>query len=99
MARLTALVLAFDAVLVALGGILAHFARQASRRTESPGLRAVAVAIGVVTVGTVLPGVAALGVGLDPAASLLAGTAVVTLGFVILAYSLYAEYPGENAPA
>jgi len=31
--------------------------------------------------------------------SLLAGTAVVALGFVVLAYSLYAEYPGDDAPA
>jgi len=94
MARFTALVLALDAVLVALGGVLAYFARQASRRTGSPGLRTVAVAIGVVTAGAVLPGV-----GIAPAPSLLAGTAVVALGFVVLAYSLYAEYPGEDARA
>jgi len=97
MARFTALVLALDAVLVALGGVLAYFARQASRRTGSPGLRTVAVAIGVVTAGAVLPGVATLGIALAP--SLLAGTAVVALGFVVLAYSLYAEYPGEDARA
>ncbi|WP_132059037.1 DUF7521 family protein [Halorussus amylolyticus] len=97
MSNLATLLLALDAVTLAIGGVVTSFTYRAFRRTDSPGLRLVSIAVGIVTLGTVLPGAAHLLAGSDPTLGLVAGTALVTLGFVVVTYALYAEYPSEAA--
>ncbi|USZ66969.1 hypothetical protein NGM10_09515 [Halorussus salilacus] len=103
MADLSTLLLAFDALVVALGVAVAWLAFGAFRRTGLQGLRLVAFAVALVALGAVLPGVTYLATGASPVASMLAGSVVTTVGFVALSYSLYAEYsddppaPGRNA--
>lgn len=82
-------VVALKTATLVLGATVTYFALQAYRRTESPPLRALAVGFSLVTVGSVLGGGLHqfLGWALDSA--LFAENLFVTLGFLVLTWSLY----------
>lgn len=73
------------------GGVITLFAYRAYARTRSPALRALAVGFGIVTLGTATAGAVDLVLGLDRQLALVIESALVALGFGVIAYSLYAE--------
>lgn len=75
------------------GGFVTLFAIRAYRRTGAPALRALAVGLGLVTVGALLAGVLHQLVNVDVAIALAAQSTANAVGFAVLAYSLYAEGP------
>jgi hypothetical protein len=85
-------IVAANTITLALGSLISYFAFKAYRRTGAVALRALAVGFGVVTLGAVFGGLVDLFV---PNAGLLEGVLVhsvtTMIGFVIVAYSLYAE--------
>ena len=75
------------------GGIVTLFAVRAYRRTGAPALRALAIGLGLVTLGALLAGVLHHLANVDVAIALAAQSTANAIGFAVLAYSLYAEGP------
>ena len=75
------------------GGFVTLFAIRAYRRTGAPALRALAVGLGLVTVGALLAGVLHHLANVDVAIALAAQSTANAVGFAVLAYSLYAKGP------
>ena len=73
------------------GGVITLFAYRAYSRTRSPALRALAIGFGIVTLGTAIAGAVDLLLGFDRQVALVVESALVALGFGVIAYSLYAE--------
>jgi hypothetical protein len=91
-------VVVMKALTVLLGGAVTFFAYRASRRTDSPALRALAIGIGLITLGGVTAGVvdqaagAVLGPEIVPrTVALFVESSFTAAGFAVLLYSLYTE--------
>lgn len=82
-------VLAFKTATLVLGGLITYLAAKAARKTESSGLGYLAVGFGTVTLGSILAGVADQVLFVDAQHALVVENALTTLGFVVIAYSLY----------
>jgi hypothetical protein len=80
---------AFKTATLALGGLITYLAAKAARRTGSTGLASLAVGFGVVTLGSLLAGVTDLFVPASAGTALVVESALTTLGFAVVAYSLY----------
>lgn len=93
---LSSYVAATQTLTLVAGGFVTLFAVRAYRRTGAPALRALAVGLGLVTVGALLAGLLHQLVGLDVAVALAAQSTANAVGFGVLAYSLYAEGPSEG---
>ncbi|AQL43894.1 hypothetical protein BV210_14795 [Halorientalis sp. IM1011] len=89
----TTLLAAAKAVTLLFGGILTLLSARAYRRTGSPALRALAVGIGLVTVGAILGGVLHRILGLTLQTSATLQSVFTAFGFGVLLYSLYTESP------
>lgn len=89
MVTLTPLVFVSKLLVLAIGILIVRSAYRAYRRTGSRSLRALTIAFGLITVGSVLGGSVhrLLNVGLE--AGVLVNTALTAVGFAVLAYSLY----------
>lgn len=85
-------VVAFKTATLVLGGLITLFAYRAYRRTEARPIGALALGFGVVTLGALLAGAAHQAFGLDTDAVLVIESALTTLGFGIILYSLYADW-------
>jgi len=92
----TTLLAATKAVTLLFGGMLTLLSARAYRRTGSLALRALAVGIGLVTVGAILGGVLhrILDLPLETSATL--QSVFTALGFGILLYSVYTESPTQS---
>lgn len=73
-----------------LGGAITILAYRAYRRTRASGLGWLAAGFGVVTVGSLLAGIADQVLAVDAAAALTIESALTAAGFAIIVYSLYA---------
>lgn len=74
-----------------LGGLITYFAYKAYRRTASPALRSLAAGFAVVTLGSLLAGVADQVFALPQNYALIVESALTAVGFGIIVYSLYVE--------
>ncbi|MFD1647299.1 DUF7521 family protein [Haloarchaeobius litoreus] len=79
-----------NAVSVALGGVVAHVAYRAHRRTASRPLLWLAVGLAALTAAGVL-GVADGLVGLDPTVRRLGQAVALAVGFALVAVALYQQ--------
>ncbi|WP_439027508.1 DUF7521 family protein [Haloarchaeobius sp. DT45] len=92
MSHVTPLVVAFKTLTLVMGGLITYLATKAYRRTGSPALRALALGFGIVTTGALIAG--ALDQFLiagDQTTALAIESALTTVGFGVILYSLYAE--------
>lgn len=78
------------------GAVLSGLAWRAYRRTSDPALRALAVGIGLVTVGAVLGGTLHRVVRIRLAVAVSVQSAFTAGGFAVLTYSLYAGDESEE---
>jgi len=85
-------VVALKTLSLVMGGLITYFAYRAYRRTAAPALRALAVGFGVVTIGALLAGAVDLVPQLqNRSIALLIDSALTTVGFGVILYSLYVE--------
>lgn len=85
-------VVALKTLSLVMGGLVTYYAYKAYRRTEAPALRALAIGFGFVTLGALLAGAVDQVVGVeDRSWALLVESALTTLGFGVVLYSLYVE--------
>jgi hypothetical protein len=95
MSELTTLVIAVEAVVLALGSVITHLAYRASKRTRSIALRRFAVGFGVITLGALFGGGVHQLAGADLLWGVLVQNGFTAVGLGLLAYSLYAKGPDE----
>lgn len=86
-----ALVVVLKTITLVLGGLVAYFSYRAYRRTGARALGLLALGFGVVTLGSLLAGVADQLLGVSPNTSLVVESALTAVGFAVIVYSLYAE--------
>ncbi|NHN49853.1 hypothetical protein G9464_19990 [Halostella sp. JP-L12] len=79
------------------GGLVTTLAYRAYLRTRSPALRALAFGLGFVTVGALIAGGLHQLVGVPIETGIAVQGAFTALGFVVLAYSLYANSATEES--
>jgi|AntRauTorcE11898_2_1112593.scaffolds.fasta_scaffold60140_2 phage tail protein X len=91
-------VIATNTVTLLCGGTVTLLAWRAYRRTASPALRALAAGLGLVTIGALLAGGLHQFLGVRFETSVGVQSTFTALGFVTLAYSLYARWdpPGRT---
>jgi hypothetical protein len=85
------LLVALKTVTLVVGGLITFYAYQAYRRTKSRPLGALAVGFGVITVGTLLSGVADRLFAVSLQWVLVLEAALTAVGFGVVLYSLYVE--------
>lgn len=90
MFELATYVVASKVVTILAGGFVTLLAYRAYARTGSPALRALAVGLGLVTVGGFVAGAVHQLSGLDIVAGIAIQSTFTAVGFAVLAYSLYA---------
>lgn len=81
-------------VTVVLGTVLTLLAARAARRTGSPALRALAVGIGLVTVGALVGGAVHQVLGVPLAVGVAVQAVCTGIGFAVLTYSVYVADDG-----
>jgi hypothetical protein len=74
-----------------LGGAITYLAYKAHRRTGARPLRFLAIGFGIVTLGSILAGVADQLFRMDLRIGLLVESVLIVAGFSVILYSLYAE--------
>ncbi|WP_425607558.1 DUF7521 family protein [Natrinema zhouii] len=87
----TIVIIAANVVTLLFGGAIVYLAHRAYARTGSTALRALAAGLGLVTLGTFAGGIAHQLLDVSLLNGIAVQSAFTALGFVILAYSLYAE--------
>lgn len=78
-------------VILLLGSGITYIAYRASRRTETPSLRVLAIGFGVITFGVLLGGVAHQLLAVSLELGILINSVLVAIGLAIVMYSLYLE--------
>jgi len=89
--HLSAIIVIANTVTLVFGGTISLLAHRAAARTGSSALRSLSVGLGLVTVGTLLGGGLHQLLGAGLLTSLAVQSVFTAIGFVALAYSLYAE--------
>lgn len=97
MNHVSAIIVAANTVTLLFGTFVTLLAYRAYRRTDSPALRALAVGLGLVTVGTIAGGVLHQVTPTSLVTSIAVHSCFTAAGFVVLAYSLYADH-GRHPP-
>ncbi len=88
----TTLALAVVKTLVlVVGSVITFFAFKAYRRTRQRALGYLAAGFGIVTLGLVLAGLLTELLGVPLAVGVLLESILVLIGFLVIAYSLYAQ--------
>jgi hypothetical protein len=85
------LLVAAKTVTLVCGGILTVLSARAARRTGSPALRALALGIGLLTVGALTGGASHQYLGLSLQESVSLQSVFTATGLGVMTYSLYAE--------
>lgn len=91
MTHLTTIVVALKTLTLVLGGLITYFAYQAYNRTNSKSLRALTIGFGFVTIGALTAGAVDQLLQVDQSWALAAESALTTIGFAVIVYSLYSE--------
>lgn len=91
MTHVTTIVVAFKTLTLVLGGLITYFAYQAYSRTNSKSLRSLTIGFGFVTIGALLAGAVDQLMNVDQSWALAAESALTTVGFAVIVYSLYSE--------
>ena len=86
----TPLIIALKTLTLVLGGLITFLAYKAYRRTRSRSLGALALGFGIVTLGSLLAGIADQVLSADFRTGLLLESALIAIGFAVIVYSLYA---------
>lgn len=89
----TTLIIAFKTVSLLLGLFITYLAFKAYRRTGNRSLGALSLGFGIVTLGTLLAGVADQVVKTAFLTGLLIESALLAIGFAVIVYSLYTTGP------
>jgi hypothetical protein len=89
-------VVALKTATLIAGGFVTLTAARAARRTGWTGLVYLAVGFGVVTLGSLLAGIADQVFGIAIREALLVESALTALGFAVIVYSLYATGTGSE---
>lgn len=89
-ATTTTLIIGLKTLTLVLGGLITYFAFKAYRRTGERALGYLAVGFGIITFGTFLAGVVDQLLDADILTGLLIESALITAGFIVIVYSLYA---------
>lgn len=84
-------VIASKVVTILAGGFVTLLAYRAYARTGSPALRALAAGLGLVTVGGFIAGAVHQLTALDIVAGIAIQSTFTAVGFLVIAYSLYAS--------
>jgi hypothetical protein len=84
-------VIVFKTLSLVMGGLVTYFAFKAYRRTEARALGALALGFGFVTLGAILAGLVDQMLNVDQSWALVVESALATLGFGVILYSLYAD--------
>lgn len=84
-------IVALKTVSLVVGGLITYFAYKAYRRTDAPALRALTIGFGIVTLGALTAGAMDQVFNMEQDISLLVESALTTLGFGVILYSLYVE--------
>lgn len=87
----TTLVLGFKTLTLLLGGLITFLAYRSYARTRSRSLGALALGFAIVTLGTVAGGVIDQLLDAGFQIGLLVESALITVGFAVIVYSLYAS--------
>jgi hypothetical protein len=82
-------VIGFKTVSLLLGGLITYLAVTAARKAESRPLAYLAGGFAVVTLGSLLAGVADQAPRVDATTALVVESALTAVGFCCIAYSLY----------
>ncbi|MFB6069693.1 MAG: hypothetical protein ABEJ76_01610 [Halanaeroarchaeum sp.] len=91
MSQWTPVIVALKTATLILGGVITYFSHKAYRRTGSKALRFLAVGFGIVTLGSMIAGVADLVLLLSRDLALIIESSLTVVGFGVIVYSLYAE--------
>ena len=95
--EVSVLLVAAKTVTLVCGGALTVLAARAARRTGSPALRALALGIGLLTVGALAGGLGHQYLGLSLEASVSVQSIFTAAGLGVMTYSLYAEGAGRDS--
>lgn len=85
----TTLIIGFKTLTLVLGSLITYLAYRAYRRTRSRSLGALSLGFGIVTLGTFLAGVVDQLLDAGFQTGLVIESALISLGFLIIVYSLY----------
>lgn len=92
------IVVALKTVTRSIGGVVTLTAAKAARTTGWPGLTYLAVGFGIVTISTLLAGVADQVLLLDARAALVIESALTAVGFAIIGYSIHVTRRTSRSP-
>ena len=84
-------VVAFKTLTLVLGAVITFFAYRAYRHTGSRPLGALAAGFGIVTLGAIIAGLGHQAFGLNTDSVLVIESALTTVGFAVILYSLYVD--------
>ena len=82
-------VIVLKTMTLGIGGFITYAAANAARKTGWQGLSYLAVGFGIVTLGSLLAGVADQLLRFDTHTTLVIESALTTVGFAVIGYSLY----------
>lgn len=82
---------AFKTLSLVMGGLVTYFTLRAYLRTESRALGMLALGFGVFTLGALLAGALDQVFAVNRAVAMVVESALTTLGFGIILYSLFAD--------
>jgi O-antigen/teichoic acid export membrane protein len=85
------LLTALKTITLLIGATITFFSYRAYRRTGVPALRALTIGFGIVTLGSLLAGVADQFVNLGRDSAIVVESALTAVGFAVILYSLYVE--------
>jgi hypothetical protein len=92
-ATVPSLIIALKTLTLVLGGLITYYAYRAYRRTRSRSLGALALGFGIMTLGTLLAGIADQLFNANFQVGLLIESALLATGFGVIVYSLYTTTP------
>ncbi|ELY69870.1 hypothetical protein C488_19917 [Natrinema pellirubrum DSM 15624] len=78
-------------LVLVVGSVITYFAFKAYRRTRQPALGYLAAGFGIVTLGFVLAGMLYEVLGVALVTGVLLESLLVLIGFLVIAYSMYAQ--------
>ncbi|MFA9504056.1 hypothetical protein HTG_08670 [Natrinema mahii] len=78
-------------LVLVVGSVITYFAFKAYRRTRQPALGYLAAGFGIVTLGFVLAGMLYEVLGVALVTGILLESLLVLVGFLVIAYSMYAQ--------
>ncbi len=97
--HLTVIIALANTFTLVFGGVVTALAWRAARRTGAPALRALALGLGLVTLGALLGGTLHQIAGFEFQTAIAVHSVFTAIGFGTLAYSLYAEMADTGSPS